>query len=78
VIKRRGDNALFVLSEPYNEVEELQASEWLANWRALGAEILVSNDSGWFPGRTIMALTSQPPQVIKNKKGEYEETKTDS
>lgn len=56
VIKRRSDGRVYVIGEPYSTVELAQESTILQRWKGIGAEIVISSKSGWFPGRTISIL----------------------
>jgi hypothetical protein len=60
VIKRRSDGALFVLGEPYNDLADLETDPHVQAWRALGSEVICSEDSGWVPHSTVMLLIGEP------------------
>jgi hypothetical protein len=60
VIKRRAGGALYVLGEPYGDLEKVEKDPYVAAWRSIGASVMCSNDSGWMPGRTVSVLIQEP------------------
>ena len=59
--------ALFVLGEPYADLDKLAIDPHVEAWRALGSEVICSADSGWLPKGTVMLLIGEPTQKIPKK-----------
>lgn len=60
VLVRRSDKKRYVLGEPYQSVQWVENYPIVQKWRAIGSEVIVSPETGWFAGNTISVLISAP------------------